>query len=373
MDNNNWSSTLVKNYDEKKTYYLVKLSESFSNTIQEYSAAQQKKAKSSNHNHHNNNSSDYDQLNKYYQYSLEALSIPLVNANVAAKNGTSNNVTREVPTIQFHGSYGAIKFPNGKCYDFSLEKSANTVECIRQTKNKWETVGKTTRCLHVKGKDDVYQRTRTKMEAAEQEKRKNCTKLIEENKKGASGTKNPSSLIVTPAISNHNKIHKTNSSYKSHRSTFNLATNTSSTNNYSNNNNVSASGNLHHNLDLSEYPEITNVEQLKKYKAEFDKDYQDYQHLHGYLHTIEERFSKLRETLKQSAEGSQGWESARKQIISEYERTKSDSNFHKARSKYKQLYSKLTHIKDRIFKFKHQNRDKINHNKPIHMNKRRKR
>lgn len=221
------ATTLLKNHDENKTYILVKLSESFSNAIQEYSA----------------------------------------------------------PTIKFHGPQGAVKFPNGKSYDFSLEQSDNSVECIKQTgKNiRWESVGKIACCLHVKGKDDVYQRTRTKMEAAEQEKRRYCTKLLNS-------------------------------------------------------------------------PEQT---QLKKYKADFDKDFQEYQHLHGYLHKIEERFKKLRELLKQSAEGSPEWESAKEQIFKEYDNIKGDISFHRARSKYKQLYNKLAHIKEKIFQFKRQKRVRL--------------
>lgn len=99
---------------------------------------------------------------------------------------------------------------------------------------------------------------------------------------------------------------------------------------------------------------------MHRYKAEFDKDFKEYQHLHGYLHRIEERFKKLKETLKRSVEGSPEWESAKEEIFNEYERLKSDSNFHKARSKYQQLYNKLSHIKKKIFQFKHEHRDKCN-------------
>jgi len=113
-------------------------------------------------------------------------------------------------------------------------------------------------------------------------------------------------------------------------------------------------------INLSKYPDITDVEQLKRYKADFDKDFQEYQHLHGYLQRIEEKFKKLRETLKQSIEGSAEWESAKEEIFSEYDRIKGDSNFHKARSKYKQLRERLAHIKEKIFQFKRDNRDKFN-------------
>lgn len=257
-----WNSTLVKNQDENKTYILVKLSESFSNAIQEYSGQ----------------------------------SSPSIN-------------------IKFHGTRGAIKFPNGKNYDFSLESSDYTVECIKQVKNRWESVGKMACCLHVKGKDDVYQRTRTKMEAAEQEKRKFCTKLLG----------SPKAPIVKQS-----KFAWSN-------------------NNNNNNNNYT----IPH-----KYPDIHDVKQMRKYKADFDQDFKEYQNLHNYLHKIEERFKSLRELLKQSIEGSPEWESAKERIFSEYETVKGDSNFHKARSKYKQLHQKLTHIKEKIFQYKRQQKQK---------------
>lgn len=100
-----------------------------------------------------------------------------------------------------------------------------------------------------------------------------------------------------------------------------------------------------------------------RYKAEFDKDFKEYQNLHGYLHGIEVRFGKLKETLKQTEEGSPTWELAKEEIFNEYERLKGDSNFHKARAKYQQLYNKLAHIKKKIFQYKHEHRDKCNSRK----------
>lgn len=102
---------------------------------------------------------------------------------------------------------------------------------------------------------------------------------------------------------------------------------------------------------------------MKRYKAEFDKDFKEYQQLHGYLHRIEERFRKLRDKLEQRVEGTQEWESVKEEIFNEYERIKGDSNFHKKRSKYKQLFSKLAHIKEKIFQFNREHRDKFNSRK----------
>lgn len=401
LDKPSWANrtTLVKNHDENKTYILVKLSESFSNAIQEYSAAQNNNTNTSNDHH-------YPYHQKY-------------NNNIKTKhhnhpnnqNLISNSSNNKEPTIRFQGTRGAIKFPDGKCYDFSLEQSDNSVECIRQTKTRWETVGKMSYCLQVKGKDDVYQMTKTKLKAAEQEKRKYCAKLLgspEHNNSISNNNKKtkllnnsnsipnkqpllapaptplippPSSnntLQTQPSSQNHNNTHHHNhNNHKQHNHNNHhnhhqpsppppppLPQNnilqqppssvTTTNNNNTTNNNVNA---LPPAGPQNKYPDIMDAKQLKKYKAEFDKDFQEYQNLHGYLHRIEERFRKLRELLKQSVEGSPEWESAKEQIFNEYERVKSDSNFHIARREYKQLRNKLAHIKGKIFQFKQRKKD----------------
>lgn len=305
-----WNSTLVKNHDENKTYILVKLSESFSNAIQEYSAAQ-----------------------------LLA------------------------PTIKFHGTRGAIKFPNGKSYDFSLEQPDYSVECIKQVKNRWESVGKMTCCLHVKGKDDVYQRTRTKMEAAEQEKRKFCTKLLgsPEHNNGYSST---STTTNTTTTTNTNTATATTTATTTVTVTA-TATATATTTAIATAPATAPTPAQAPVLALAQTQAPASIpapntvpKQMRRYKADFERDFKEYQSLHNYLHQIEERFKNLRELLRRSSEGSPEWESAKQQIFSEYERVKGDSNFHRARNTYKQLHKKLAHIKDKIFRYKQQQKQK---------------
>lgn len=319
VDKQSWNSTLVKNYDENKTYILVKLSESFSNAIQEYSAGQL--------------SSSYSSLS----------SSPVI-------------------TIKFHGTRGAIKFPNGKSYDFSLEQSDYSVECIKQVRSRWESVGNMAFCLHVKGKDDVYQRTRTKMEAAEQEKRKFCTKLLGSPKHNSKSSSSSSSSSAVAASTKKSKLSlldsapSNNKSLEAKQSSLLSSSSytSSSTTNHNNNNNINNINNV--SVIPNKYPDIHDVKQMRKYKADFDQDYKEYQSLHNYLHRIEERFKSLRESLRQSIEGTPEWESAKERIFNEYEQVKGDSNFHRARSKYKQLHKKLAHIKEKIFQFKRQQR-----------------
>lgn len=299
VDRTTRHSTLIKNHREDKTYILVKLSESLSNAIQEYSK----------------------------------------------------------PTIRFQGSHGAIKFPNGKNYDFSLEQKDRDVECIRQTKNRWESVGKVACCLHVKGKDDVYQRTRTKMAAAEKEKRKYCTKLLSSPNSKTPATKAPT-IATVGGLNGRTTEAKSSFSLFSSSSSSSSSSASSSSSSARASTSTTATTMNHSIIFLSKYPDITDVNQLKRYKADFDRDYQEYQQLHSYLQRIEDIFRQLQKTLKQSVEGSPEWESAKEEIFNQYERFKHDNNFHRARSKYKQLYDKLAHIKGKILQFKRDNRDK---------------
>lgn len=418
-----WGSTLVKNHEENKTFILVKLSESFSNAIQEYSA--QTNLGGSGISHNSNNSQNHLNLNGGSSLQVNNhhnnKRAKLHHNNIVNDSGSNSNNNHAInrcdaaPTIKFQGTRGAIRFPNGKSYDFSLEQSDNTVECIRQTKNKWESVGKMACCLHVKGKDDVYQRTRTKMEAAEQEKRKYCTKLLGSPEHNTTTTatssitkttklleNNKSSLLLSSSSSNtnnpnnhnhshnnhnhnhssnhnHNKLHQNNNHNQNsqNHNNYNQNNNHSQNNHHSQNNNHS--NNLHttnknnHNNNIgntnsqtivSRYPDITDDEQMKKYKADFEREFKEYQNLHGYLRKIEDRFRKFKESLKQSVEGSPEWESIRDQTYREFDRLKSDSQFHKVRSKYRQLTINLAHIKKKIKEREQRDKELNNNNTP---------
>lgn len=351
-------STLVKNHDENKTYILVKFSESFSNAIQEYSAAQ---------NNNITNKYSLNNINKHHHHA-----------------SSKHHPTTKEPTIRFQGTRGAIQFPDGKKYDFSLESSDNPVECIKQTKTRWETVGKMACCLQVKGKDDVYQMTRTKLKAAEQEKRKYCAKLLgspehnnsisNNNKKRTKLLNNcnssskqppfvpppvaPQTQLLSPSSQQHHHHHQQHQQQQQQHQKI-----------------PSKHQHKHHqkhhkppapppqppssvtNSSDNQYPDIVDVKQFKKYRVEFDKNFQEYQSLHNYLQRIEERFKNLRKLLKQSPEGSPAWESAKDQIFTEYDRFKKDVNFHIARNDYKQLCNKLAHIKEKILQYKQRKKD----------------
>lgn len=48
----------------------------------------------------------------------------------------------------------------------------------------------------------------------------------------------------------------------------------------------------------SDYPSITRVEQRRKYKTEFDKDYSEYRQLHTVMEKARKRFANLQDELR---------------------------------------------------------------------------
>jgi hypothetical protein len=48
----------------------------------------------------------------------------------------------------------------------------------------------------------------------------------------------------------------------------------------------------------SDYPPITNIEQRRKYKTEFDKDYAEYRTLHAVMEKARNRFANLQSKLR---------------------------------------------------------------------------
>jgi Occludin homology domain len=48
----------------------------------------------------------------------------------------------------------------------------------------------------------------------------------------------------------------------------------------------------------SEYPPISSIEQRRKYKTEFDKDYAEYLQLHAVMEKARSRFKNLKDELK---------------------------------------------------------------------------
>lgn len=60
---------------------------------------------------------------------------------------------------------------------------------------------------------------------------------------------------------------------------------------------TSTSSSLNRNLYL-EYPPITSIEQRRKYKTEFDNEFNDYRKLHQMIESVSKRFAQLEEKLR---------------------------------------------------------------------------
>lgn len=103
----------------------------------------------------------------------------------------SRSGSGKFPTIQFNGNQGCIAFPslqssNGEhSFKFRISSTSDiegpqgSFECIQQTGSRsLESLGSLQYKMHIEANDDVYAVTRQKMAVAEEESKKNCTKII---------------------------------------------------------------------------------------------------------------------------------------------------------------------------------------------------
>ncbi|XP_076231438.1 suppressor of Triplolethal [Calliopsis andreniformis] len=124
------------------------------------------------------------------------------------------------------------------------------------------------------------------------------------------------------------------------------------------------------NLDLpespksSEYPDyltfyttISSAEQRRRYKAEFNSDYEEYRRLHAQVAKVSRRFTQLQDRLKQE-EASGNWteyQEIRRQILHEYNETKRDPVHIETKRRFHYLHEKLSHIKRLVLEYDTQN------------------
>ncbi|CAH1407219.1 unnamed protein product [Nezara viridula] len=109
----------------------------------------------------------------------------------------NRNKCVQTPTIQFLGNEGHLLFPNGQsprsrsAFKFSLSNNSDiegpqgSFECIRHSgQRSLETVGSLPCKMRVHANEDVYETTRSRMQAAEKQQKENCTREIELDKTG---------------------------------------------------------------------------------------------------------------------------------------------------------------------------------------------
>lgn len=96
---------------------------------------------------------------------------------------------------------------------------------------------------------------------------------------------------------------------------------------------------------LKEYTKIENGEQRRQYKADFNKDYREYQTLHQMVERVSQHFAQLEKRLRQEREGSDGYKRIKEQIVQEYYANKKDAKLNESKKRFQYLHDKLSHIK----------------------------
>ncbi|KAG7203569.1 hypothetical protein KM043_013613 [Ampulex compressa] len=108
---------------------------------------------------------------------------------------------------------------------------------------------------------------------------------------------------------------------------------------------------------LTYYTTISSAEQRRRYKAEFNADYEEYRRLHAQVAKVSKRFTQLQERLKQE-EASGNWaeyQEIRRQILVEYNDTKRDPVHKETKRRFHYLHEKLSHIKRLVLEYDTQN------------------
>lgn len=102
---------------------------------------------------------------------------------------------------------------------------------------------------------------------------------------------------------------------------------------------------------FSDYPPITSVEQRRKYKTEFDKDYAEYRQLHLIMDKARRRFANLQQELSNVNPSERKYKEIQNQIIQEYKENNNNSSFQDKKQKFDYLHEKLSHIKKLVSDF----------------------
>lgn len=102
---------------------------------------------------------------------------------------------------------------------------------------------------------------------------------------------------------------------------------------------------------FSDYPPITSVEQRRKYKTEFDKDFAEYRQLHLIMDKARRRFANLQQELSSVSQSDQKYKEIQNQIILEFKENSNNSSFQDKKQRFDYLHEKLSHIKHLVSDF----------------------
>jgi len=128
-----------------------------------------------------------------------------------------------------------------------------------------------------------------------------------------------------------------------------------SNSNYNSSTMIPSSANSSNKTNISQdfktkFVKISSSEQRRVYKAEFNKDYNRYMVLHGQLHRVSQKFTKLQRKLKQVPETTPEHQRLKKMIMEEYQ-TANNSGFKRDQEEFQYLHQKLAHIKKLVHDF----------------------
>ncbi|KAF3422294.1 hypothetical protein E2986_03464, partial [Frieseomelitta varia] len=108
---------------------------------------------------------------------------------------------------------------------------------------------------------------------------------------------------------------------------------------------------------LTYYTTISSAEQRRRYKAEFNADYEEYRRLHAQVAKVSKRFTQLQDRLKreQACGNWNEYEAIRQLILYEYNETKRDPKHRETKHRFHYLHEKLSHIKRLVLEYDTQN------------------
>ncbi|XP_058834445.1 RNA polymerase II elongation factor Ell isoform X2 [Topomyia yanbarensis] len=180
------------------------------------------------------------------------------------KLGTALN-----PSIQFLANgQGYLSFPssgsNGQTFSFSIAdiEGGGSIECIQQSQGQQlQNMGHIPHKMRIHANDDVYETTRHRMAAAEENQKNKCTREIKPNQNDIGRKvklKNPTARInnipsSNTVLSKRDSLHSSSNNYSSSNNSSNAVNSnlSSSVPALANNNNSNHHNNHHHNNSSS--------------------------------------------------------------------------------------------------------------------------
>nr|AAL28709.1 LD12812p [Drosophila melanogaster] len=106
--------------------------------------------------------------------------------------------------------------------------------------------------------------------------------------------------------------------------------------------------------DFSQYVPIQTLEVRRRYKTEFESDYDEYRKLLTRVEDVRNRFQDLSERLESARRCDNGYgdyDHIKRQIVCEYERINNDRTIGEDKERFDYLHAKLAHIKQLVMDY----------------------